>query len=374
MRVLPDCVIAGAGPTGLTLALDLLRRGRSVRIFDRSFGPRPEEQSRALGVLPATLSVLESSGVTERVHNEDIRIERVAIHKDCKPLAVLDINQGGGRWPYLISIPQGRTERNLLGEVEKAGVEVEWNAKAISVDSDGTNLTLMVIHDGKEERVEGRFVAGCDGIRSPVRQSLGISFDDDEFDMAFSLADVRLDNQPPDGDVHIDIHKAGIFVQLPLPGGVYGLFSVCLAVETRPEIAPSIQETGWASDFTIQFRHAEHLQKGRVFLAGDAAHVQSPACGRGMNTGIGDAAWLAWLISEGRENEYETMRLPVAKEVLLVTRRATNAIIAKPSTMRFVAANILKPLLKFGFVQRQVAKLLLAHDMPHAPWMEYAAW
>jgi len=374
MSAPPDCVIAGAGPTGLTLALELLRRGRTVRIFDRSAGPRPEGQSRALGVLPATLSVLEPSGVTQKLQDEGIRIERVAIHKDGKKLMVLDIKQGGGRWPYLVSIPQGRTERILLGEVEKAGVEVEWNVEASGVDVDGSNPVLIVGWDGNQERIEGRFVAGCDGIRSPVRQSLGISFDGDELDAPFSLADVRLDNPPPDGTAKVDLHEAGIIVQLPLPGGTYRLISPCAAVETRPEIAPSIKKTGWASDFTIQFRHAERLQKDRVFLAGDAAHVHSPAGGRGMNTGIGDAAWLAWLISEGREDEYEAMRLPVAKEVLRVTRQATNAITAKPSTMRFVAANILKPLLKFGFVQRQAAKRLLAHDMPQAPWIEHAAW
>lgn len=374
MGALPDCVIAGAGPTGLTLAMELLRRGKSVRIFDRSSGPRPEGQSRALGVLPATLSVLEPSGVTQRLHDEGIRIERVAVYRDGEVLAILDIEQGGGRWPYLISIPQGRTERILLSEVEQAGIEVEWDVEATGVDIDGTNPALMVSRDGEEERVEGRFVAGCDGIRSPVRQSLGISFAGDELDTEFSLADVRLTDPPPDGEVRVDLHEAGIIVQLPLPGGTYRLISPCSAVETRPEIPPSIRETGWASDFTIQFRHAERLQKGCVFLAGDAAHVHSPAGGRGMNTGIGDAAWLAWLISEGRENEYEAMRLPVAKEVLRVTRQATNAITAKPSTMRFVAANILKPLLKFGFVQRRVARRLLAHDMPHAPWIEHAAW
>ncbi|MGI9357393.1 MAG: FAD-dependent oxidoreductase [Rhizobiaceae bacterium] len=374
MAAPPDCVIAGAGPTGLSLAMELRRRGKNVRIFDRSSGPRPEGQSRALGVLPATLSVLEPSGVTERLHKEGIRIERVQIYRDNNALMALDIKYGGGRWPYLISIPQGRTERILLSEVEKAGVEVEWNVEAVGVENDGLIPALIVSRDGKEERIEGCFVAGCDGIRSPVRQSLGVSFDGDALETPFSLADVRLGNPPPDGEARVDLHQAGIIVQLPLPGGSHRLISPCSAVEMRPEIAPSIRETGWASDFMIQFRHAEHLQKGRVFLAGDAAHVHSPAGGRGMNSGIGDAAWLAWLISEGRENEYEAMRLPVAKEVLRVTRQATNGITAKPSTLRFVAANILKPLLKLGFVQRQAAKRLLAHDMPHAPWIEHAAW
>ncbi len=369
----PDCVIAGAGPTGLTLALELLRRGKSVRIFDRSPGPRPEDQSRALGVLPATLSVLEPCGVTQRLLEEGIRVERVSINKDSEEIAVLDVRQGGGRWPYLISIPQGRTERILLGEVERAGVKVEWNVEATGVDTSGANPALIVNGDDGEWRCEGRFVAGCDGIRSRVRQSLGINFDGDELDTPFSLADVRLDNPPAKGGVRIYLHRTGVIVQLPLPDGTYRLVAPCSGVETRPEISSSIKDTIWASDFSIQFRHAEHLQRDGVFLAGDAAHVHSPAGGRGMNTGIGDAAWLAWLIDEGRESEYEAMRLPVAKEVLRVTREATSAITAKPSRTRFIA-HILKPLLNFGIVQRQAAKRLLAHDMPHPPWIDHAAW
>lgn len=369
----PDCVIAGAGPTGLTLALELLRRGKTVRIFDRSSGPRPEGQSRALGVLPATLCVLEPSGVTKRLHEEGVRIEKVSIHKNNKQIATLDVGRGGGRWPYLISIPQGRTERILLSEVERAGGKVEWNVEASGVDTSGSNPALIVKGDDAECRHEGRFVAGCDGIRSPVRQSLGIPFNGDELNTAFSLADVRLNAQPDGGQARVDLHEAGIIVQLPLPDGTVRLISPCSGVETRPEISSSIKEVVWASDFSIQFRHAEHLHRNGVFLAGDAAHVHSPAGGRGMNTGIADAAWLAWLIDKGRENEYEAMRLPVAKEVLRTTRRATNAITANPSTTRLLVT-IFKPFLKLGTVQRRAAKRLLAHDMPHPPWIDHAAW
>ena len=166
----------------------------------------------------------------------------------------------------------------------------------------------------------------------------------------------------------------GIIIGLPLPNGTVRLIAPSPDVGKRAEIASKIGETVWASDFRISFRHAEKLQSGKVFLAGDAAHVHSPAGGRGMNTGVGDAAWLAWLMCEGRESEYEAMRLPVAKHILKVTRQMTRGVTAPPEKVRFYARNLVRPLLALPFIERMIAKRILAHDMPHAPWIDHEAW
>ena len=159
----PDCLIAGAGPTGLTLALELVRRGRSVRIFDRSSGPRPVEQSRALGILPPSLVILEPSGVTATLVEQGLKIVEARVHRDAVPRFSVDISQGGGKFPFLLSLPQGQTERILIAALEKLGVTPQWNSKVTDIDDTGEHPVISVERAGAVKKESGRLVAGCDG-------------------------------------------------------------------------------------------------------------------------------------------------------------------------------------------------------------------
>lgn len=367
---IPDCLIAGAGPTGLTLALELARRGKTVRIFDRSPGPRPVEQSRALGILPPSLVLLEPSGVTTRLLEAGLTIKEARVSRDALPRFAIDIAKGGGKFPFLLSLPQGQTERILIAALEEFGVEPEWNSEVSGLTDVGERPLLSVNQGGDVEEIPGRFVAGCDGVHSVVREKLGIAFEGDRFPATFSLADVVLKQPDPKGVAMVNAIAEGVVARLPLPDGSVRLIGSFPDVEQHPDVAPLIGSTGWKSDFSITFRHAVKLQKGRAFLAGDAAHVHSPVGGRGMNTGIGDAAWLAWLICEARQEEYEDYRLPVARMIISQTRAMTKIISRRTALRRFALDHILPLAMKFSFVQRRAAAQMLAHDMPHPDWID----
>ena len=367
---IPDCLIVGAGPTGLTLAIELVRRGKVVRIFDRSPGPRPEDQSRALGILPPSLSLLEPSGVTKTLLREGLQIKGVEFRHNGKPHGRLNITKGEGDFPFLLSLPQGRTERILISKLSELGVDVEWNTEIVDLFR-GDNLPAIIIKgEGETSRIKGHLVVGCDGVHSVVRKAMNIDFDGPSIFRPFSLADVRLKDELPEASARVDFHPAGPIIQLPMPGGICRLIGTQPEVHKRPEIANLIEREFWVSDFRITFRHVDKLQAGPFFLAGDSAHVHSPVGGRGMNTGIGDAAWLAWLISEGRESEYEAARLPVAQHIIQLTRRLTNLVLANGPVARFVIKRVLPLALRFDFVQRRIAQTMLAQDMPHPPWID----
>ena len=369
-ELLPDCLISGAGPTGLTLALELVRRGRTVRIFDCSAGPRSETQSRALGILPPTLTILEPSGVSQRLICEGLKIVTADVRENNKSRFQLNLPNGGGEYPFLLSLPQGRTERILIDALADLGVRPEWNSQVTGLDDSGDHPTLCVEINGVTEHFAGKLIAGCDGVHSNVRKACGIAFEGDRLDTPFSLADVKLKDPDPKGVAVAMAVEDGFVARLPLPDGTVRLVSSTPNVEERVELIPLIESVGWISEFTISFRHADRLQKGRVVIAGDAAHVHSPAGGRGMNTGIGDAAWLAWLISEGRVDEYEKYRLPVAEKIISQTRQLTRVVTSTGTVRRLLLRYVLPYLMKLKFVQRRAAAQLLAHDMPHPEWID----
>jgi len=365
-----DCLIVGAGPTGLTLALELVRRGKRVRVFDRSSGPRPVEQSRALGILPPSLTIFGPSGVTPRLIEQGLKIATVKLDQNGDHRFSVDLSTAGGAFPFILSLPQGNTERLLLERLADFDQQVEWNCQVTDLDDDGDQPVLFFEKDGVKQQVQGKIIAGCDGVRSVVRERSGIAFEGDKLATTFSLADVKLKEEGPSNTALANVMDDGVVGRLPLPGGIVRLIGSFPAVEKHRDLAPLVAEVGWTSDFSIAFHHAQRLQKGRVFLAGDAAHVHSPAGARGMNTGVGDAAWLAWLICDGKENEYENHRLPIARKIIAQTRQMTKTITTKSAMRAFMLRHVLPVAMKLRLVQRLAARRLLAHDMPHPAWID----
>ena len=350
------------------LALELARRGKTVRVFDRSSGPRPIDQSRALGILPPTLTLLEPSGVTATLIERGLKIRKANIQWKDTLCFTLDITKAGRSYPYILSLPQGDTERILIDALQQLGVSVEWNSEVVDLEDNDDGASLVVEHAGHRKVILASVAVGCDGVHSVVREKLGIAFEGDKLSTDFSLADVTL-NEPDSKGIAVAIASpSGFVARLPLPHGTVRLISSQPGVEkTHGHL---IKKTGWTSQFSIAFHHAEKFQKGRFFLAGDAAHVHSPAGGRGMNTGIGDAAWLAYLVCEGRAEEYESYRLPIAKKIIEQTRTLTR-VASKDSLLRQMTIRwILPVLLKLNWFQKRAARQLLAYDMPYPEWID----
>lgn len=366
-------LIIGAGPTGLTAAVELARRGFRPRIVDQAAG-HPLE-SRALAVNSRTLRILESAGLTEQIIAQGNLVTQMhaseADHRgDGKTLARLNLSEGPPPYNFIVILPQAETERILASAFPEFGIDVEWNTALtkLSLEADGKAVVCI---DGPKgsETLRPDFVIGADGSHSVVRKSLGIGFEGERQVDPFGLVDVRLSQPVETNELRLRFYPRGLMGFIPM-GEDLGRF-----VATDPSLLDrlpegyAVSERLWETDFHISFRHVERFQQGNVFLAGDAAHIHSPVGGRGMNLGIEDAAWLAWLLSEGQAEQYTQDRLRVARFVLSITRNQTWFASSGGIMAGLIRRYALPVALRASFARQRAIKLLRAQDTPEPPWL-----
>ena len=367
-------LIAGAGPVGLAAALELARRGFLPRIVDDGSGPTPMEESRALGVNARTLTLLSPSGVVNHILAAAQPIERFRVRSDKKILIQLDTREVKGRFSAVCALPQGSTERLLMEALSVYGISPEWQtavvAEAMS-DPRKPEVTLRRT-DGTSETVRPDILIGSDGAHSAVRKALGAGFPGEALEAYFYLADFHYAEPVDTHFGEISLFDPGMVGRLPVTADIIRYISTLENFENRIVHPAAIAEKTWASKFRINFRHVEPMAKGNVFLAGDAAHIHSPAGARGMNLGVEDACWLAWLIAEGREQEYSALRIPSVKQVLKQTYALTR-LITMTNPLAIAARNLFAPLLlRFGPARRILLQNVAGYDTPRPPWIDWA--
>jgi 2-polyprenyl-6-methoxyphenol hydroxylase-like FAD-dependent oxidoreductase len=335
-----DVLIVGAGPTGLALAAALRWRGIKTMVLDRESAGA--NTSRAAVIHARTLEVLDTIGVAHRLVAKGIRAQRFTIRDRDRILVPVQFDGLPTPYPFALMVSQAETERVLRERLIELGGAVQWNRRitGIEQDKDGTTATTA---DG--EVIRARYLVGADGMHSMVRQSVNVSFDGDRYDDSFSLADVRLSDEAPHDEVILYFSPAGLVVVAPLPGGMHRIVATMSDAPEIPDIAfvqslldvrgpkrsrIQVREVVGGSRFRVHHRLASSYRQGRILLAGDAAHVHSPAGGQGMNTGIQDGIALAGAIESAlkRNDEsalqaYETQRRPIAAQVVKMADRLT---------------------------------------------------
>ena len=365
---MPSVLIVGAGPVGMTATLELKRRGIHPRIIDKSAGRA--QQSRALGVNPRTLEFLEPSGLTEQLLMIGNELSRNYIVEDGHTAFTLRLSKLKHHFPFMLIVPQSETERLLHDAIRAQGVEVEWNTELMELTVEGGQVTAVIATEDSCTYETPDYIIGADGAYSTTRQFAGLEFRGSGYPIVFALADIQY-QQPRDpsaGTIEV------------LPGGAVASFPinehVVRHVGTSADIVSLIKNRRagnsvlWESEFHVSFRHVDQMSVHSVFLAGDAAHVHSPVGARGMNLGIEDAAWLAWLISTGEAHKYSEERLPVAMRVIRFTKTQTDQLFQRGPIIGLSRRVLAPAMLALPFVEQMALRRLTGLDAPAPPWLE----
>lgn len=376
-------LIAGAGPTGLVLALWLTRAGVPVRIIDKA--AEPGTASRALAVHARTLELYQQLGLAGEVVERGLKLVAANLWvagEKAGRVPFGDLGVGLSPFPFLLIFPQDEHERLLIERLRALGVEVERRTELVDFTQTAGAVRARLARDGEQQEVEAAYLAGCDGARSRVRELVRGDFPGGTYARMFYVADIQARGPMVDGELHVGLDQADFLAVFPLKGE--GQARLIGTVEKEGEAdaggAPltwedvsrhplqqlrfEVARVNWFSTYRVHHRVAGRFREGRAFLLGDAAHIHSPVGGQGMNTGIGDALNLAWKLAavlKGRApanllDTYEPERIAFARLLVETTDRAFTVATSPGGLARWIRLNlvprVLPPLFNLDAVRR----------------------
>ena len=342
-----DVLIAGAGPTGLVLALWLTKQGVPVRIIDKC--AEAATTSRALAVQARTLELYRLLDMADEIVARGYKVPAINLWVKGARKAHIPFDQAGAGltpYPFLLIFPQDEHERLLKDRLTALGVTVQRQTELLGFTEQGGGITARLrLPDGTEETCHAAYIAGCDGARSIVRETIKAGFPGGTYQHVFYVADVDAAGPAVKGEVNIDVDSADFLAVFPLAGE--GRVRFVGTVREQPgsddialkfddvsgraiaDLKLQVHHVNWFSTYRVHHRVADHFRHGRAFLLGDAAHIHSPAGGQGMNTGIGDAINLAWKLAAVLDGQapdtlldsYETERIGFARQLVATTDR-----------------------------------------------------
>ena len=367
-------LIAGAGPTGLVLALWLTKLGVKVRIIDKA--AESGTTSRALAVQARTLEFYHQVGFDDVVVNGGVKIRNLNFWVKGRRRAGIKLTDTGkGLTPYAFALvfPQDAHERVLIERLAGLGVKIERRTELLRFTQSDTGVSATLRRpNGSEEVCNAAYVAGCDGASSTVRTQLGVGFPGGTYTGLFYVADVQAKGESVNEDLHVDIEDADFILLFPLKGK--GNVRLVGTVRELPEsdhakltfedvrgkalehLKLDVEKVNWFSTYRVHHRVALHFRDRRAFLLGDAAHIHSPVGGQGMNTGIGDAVNLAWKIAAVLKGEakprlldsFEPERIAFARQLVATTDRGFTLVTRRggiAATIRTRIVPIIVPIL-----------------------------
>lgn len=385
MTTTTEVLIVGAGPTGLMLANQLAKRGVRALIIDRHSGPA--QQSRAIGVHARTLEIYAQLGVIEQALAMGVRTHGVNMWAGGERKARIPFGDIGAElspYPFILMLGQDLNEGILGAKLSTFGVSIRWNTELMDFEQRADHVVAkMRGPDGRVETITSRWVAGCDGSRSFVREHSKISFPGAPYEHVFFVADTVGTGDMVPAELNVYLWKGGFHLFFPMRGEnrwrVIGILPPEL--RDRPDLSfdhvvPDLREAAgenlqftachWFSTYRIHHRAADRFRERRCFLLGDAAHIHSPMGAQGMNTGIQDAYNLAWKLAavvQGQADaslldSYEAERRPVAQRLLDTTDRAFRVVVSDTWLAASFRTRVMTRLIALGMRRERVRRLV----------------
>jgi 2-polyprenyl-6-methoxyphenol hydroxylase-like FAD-dependent oxidoreductase len=375
-------LIVGAGPTGMTAAMELARCGVPIRIVDKLLAP--STTTRALAVQARTLELFEQRGLSQEMLRIGNKATTTTIYGSGQCLGKVHLEEIESRHNYILLLSQSETERILREQLDRQGVSIERGVEMIACTQLSSGMQAVLRNqEGELEELEAAYLFSAEGAHSTARHILGLPFEGKSRDQSYALADLHLDGDLPDDELSIFLGEQGFLAVFPM-GDRHFRF-IATDPENHPQtdreptltelqqlcdadshIPLQLRDLTWSSRFRINSRMLPTLRKGDVFFGGDAAHIHSPAGGQGMNTGIQDTIDLSWklaLVLQGKAvpellDTYEEDRLPVIRSVVTKTETATDAFNSNNAIVHQLIAHIAPVLLNTHFVQQLSTELI----------------
>ena len=353
-------MIVGAGPTGLTAAVELARRGIIARVIDRKSDPLP--LSRAVGINARSLRLLEASGLTERLLNEGVRVRGARFHDQARLIAKLRLDREKFAYNFLLCLPQDRTEALMLERLQELGGRIEFGVSLAQLDYRGGGARVALKRSGSEDLEDAVYdmVLGADGARSLVRESIDLPYDGFDLAETWGIADIESAAWPHRNE----------FCGFMLPGGLVVVvvpigkarYRVIANRSKALDLVPggiAVDRLRREADFDISVRQVPSYRRGAVFLAGDAAHCHSPVGGRGMNLGIADAVSFARRLSADDLDGYSAERHAHGRTAITASERGRRAVTAESRLGRLLVRSAIRMVGHAPFLQKRIARVVL---------------
>ncbi len=370
-----EILIVGAGPVGLTAALTLAQKKIPFHIIDRR--AQPITTSNALGIQPKTMELFEELGIIDDALQLGHRVKGISFGTPEKVLGEILLDPLPTKYPFILILPQARTEEILTKHLKKLGVSVEREITLTSLTQQKDSVEALC----NQEMRSYSWVFGCDGANSTVRDQAGITFKGKNLSQHFIMADLNICWDRPFDLVHSIMSDDGPMIFFPFNGKGHGRLVIDVTGDRRYDLVTqpvledfqklvqerlgsqaTVSSPDWTSSFRIQGRIAKSYRKGRVFLAGDAAHRHSPFGGQGLNMGVHDAHLLATLMSRSLSDgnfkhldRYESERRSLGEAVVSRTSMMTQVMTTRSKVLQAVRNMIMKFLLKSDRFRYKVA-------------------
>ncbi|WKD48526.1 FAD-dependent oxidoreductase [Microbulbifer spongiae] len=348
-------LIVGAGPTGLTAAIELARRGLLAKVIDRR--DNASTLSRAVGITSRSLELLSHSGVSETLIEEGVPIRGACIYQRERLALELPLHSNRIYFPTILGLPQDRTEAIMANTLGSMGVEVGYQNELQDLREESKGVVAL-LSSGVEERFD--LIIGADGIHSKVREAAGINYLGFDLEEKWSIADVDTEGWPSREKFTLVRSSSGtVAVAVPIGKDRHRLVASCdNAIDAFP-MGLKVCKIHREGTFKISIRQAERYSKGRVHLAGDAAHCHSPIGGRGMNLGIADAAELAKRVVERRLSGYSELRHREDKKIIEITERVRKIVTGRSIKARLEFRAFLAVASSLPVVRRKLGQFVV---------------